>query len=188
MALTMLKIRWAIFLLFSIAVALNANAISVASDYLVNDTLELIEGASKIYSIRLQNPTNNEIGIKLDYDATFMKVIGFKEVYILAPKETGYSVSFNVTAPKKPGLYKVEYTVSESEPGGAGLPIRLKINRNFNLKVIEDPNKVHTNYIGTNYSGLVYLALFLIIVLFLLRKKGKYKAFKNKNRKIIKRK
>ena len=141
--------RCIIFLLFILVIAsFKVNAISVVSDYLANDTLELIRGTSKIYGIRLQNPTENEVGIKLDYDATFMKVIDYKEVYTLAPKEIGRSILFNVTAPKEPGLYRVGYTVSEVEPsGGGGLPIRLKINRNFNLRIIEDPNKFHISMI-----------------------------------------
>ncbi|MBI2005646.1 MAG: hypothetical protein HYS80_02685, partial [Candidatus Aenigmarchaeota archaeon] len=81
--------RGIIFLLLVfLTTSLQAKAISVVSDYLVNDTLELIEGTSKIYSIRLQNPTDSETGMKLDYDDTFMKVIDYKEIYILPPKTT----------------------------------------------------------------------------------------------------
>jgi len=160
--------------------SLEVHAISVASDYLVNDTLELLEGTSKIYGIRLQNPTDNEVGIKLDYDKTFMKAINYNEVYTLHPKETGYGILFNVTAAKKPGMYEVGYTVSEVEPAaGGGLPVRLKINRNFKLRVIEDPNKTHINY-----SGLIYAAVLLIIGLILVRKvmpkKQKHKRKVNK--------
>ena len=63
--------RVTIFLLLALAIlSLQVNAISVASDYLVNDTLVLISGTSKIYGIRLQNPTDYEVGLKLDYDNT----------------------------------------------------------------------------------------------------------------------
>lgn len=168
------------FLLGFVLVILEVHAISVASDYLTNDTLEIVEGNSKIYSIRLQNPTEQEIGIKLDYDTAFMKVIDYKEVYNLPPKTGGYKILFNVTASKKPGLFTVGYTVSEVEPGGGGgLPIRLKINRNFKLRVIEDPNKSHFNY-----SSLAFVAILLIIAFFLFRKKRGTK--KKKNRKVNK--
>ena len=175
--------RGAIFLLLALTLAsIEAKAIAVASDYLGNNTLELIEGASKIYGIRLQNPTNDEVGIKLDYDTTFMKAIDYKEVYILPPKTTGYSILFNVTAPKKPGTYSIGYTVSEVEPsGGGGLPIRLKIGRGFKLKIIEDPNKFHVTY----YARLAYIAVLLIIGLalaknFLFRKKSQMQVIKAK--------
>lgn len=130
-----------LFLLSALAIAaVKVNAISVVSDFLENDTLELTEGTSKIYSIRLQNIANEEASLRLDYDTTYMKVIDYKEIYTLAPKETGYRILFNVTAPRKPGKYTVGYTVGEVEPGaGAGLPLRLKISKNFNLKVIEEP-------------------------------------------------
>ena len=67
-----------LLLLFFILI-LKVNAISVVSDHLVNDTLELIAGSSKIYGIRLQNPTDSESAIKLDYDTTFIKVIDYKD-------------------------------------------------------------------------------------------------------------
>ncbi len=169
------------FLLFLAILSLKVSAIAVASDYLVNDTLELIEGTSKIYSIRLQNPTTYEVGIKLDYDKTFMKVIDYKDVYTLAPKETGYRVLFNVTAPKEPGIYKVGYTVSEVEPdAGGGLPIRLRINRNFNLRVIEDPNKFYLNY-----DYVAYAVIILIFLLYIIKKKYAKKRTRQKNRKFL---
>ena len=155
--------RGVIFLILVMAIAcLKVNAISFSSDYLVNDTMVLIEGTSKIYKIVLQNPTNYDIGMKLDYDNTFMKIIEPKEVYILPPKEM-YTVMFNVTAPE-PGLYTIGYTVSEVEPGGGagGVPIRLKINRNFNLRVVEDPNKFHLNYDYAAYAVIVLAFLFYV--------------------------
>jgi len=159
--------RVVIFLFLAIALlSLEVHSISVASDYLQGGTLELIEGTSKIYSIRLQNPTDDQVGLKLDYDAAFMKVIDYKEIYTLSPRETGYSILFNVTAPKKLGEYNVGYTVSEVEPaGGGGLPIRLKINRNFKLKIIKDPNKFHINYFAS-----IYVAALLILGFALVKK------------------
>lgn len=156
--------RGAIFLLLALALAsLEAHAISVASDYLVNGTLEVVEGSSKLYSIRLQNPTDYEAGVKLDYDKTFIKVIDYREVYTLQPKETGYRILFNVTAFQKPGTYVVGYTVSEVEPaGGGGLPIRLKVNRNFNLRIVEDPSKFHINYFLAGYILALAIAVFAL--------------------------
>jgi|SRR3989344_7046837 len=180
-----------LILLALVIISIEVHAISVASDYLVNGTLELIEGTSKIYSIRLQNPNDNEAGVKLDYDATFLKVIDYKEVYILPPKTTGYSVLLNVTAPKKPGMYTIGYTVSEVEPGASGgLPIRLKINKSFKLRVIEEPdngdNRMQdTNKLQLDYSNLAYIAILLIIILFLFRIFIKKKHTK-KNRKVNK--
>lgn len=178
-----------IFLLFIIAtISLQANALSIASDYLANNTLELIEGTSKIYGIRLQNPSEYEVGIKLDYDPTFMKVIDYKEVYYIPPKTTGYSISFNISAPKKPGLYQVSYTVGEVEPSASGgLPIRLKISRGFSLKVIENPNNLNVtknpNRFHIKYSYFAYAAIVLLILLYIIMKKHAKKLMKNKTRK-----
>lgn len=159
--------RGLIFILLAAAVAilglLKANAISFSSDHLENDTLVLISGSSKTYGIRLQNPTDSPVSVKIDYDDSLMKIINYKEVYDLAPKETGYSISFNVTAPKRPGIYNAGYTVMEVETGGSGLPIRLKINRNFKLKVIEDQNKFHVNFDYVAYAIIIVLSLLLYV-------------------------
>lgn len=170
------KMRSVIFLLILVAASLNVNALSVASDYLINNTMELMEGTSKIYSIRLQNPANEEVGVKLDYDASFMEVINYKETYILPPKTPGHRIEFNVTANKKPGLYTVSYTVNEVEPsGGGGLPIRLKINRNFNLRIAEDPNKL-----SINYYLIGYIAVLSILAFALFKKITARKSYKKK--------
>src|SRR3989338_3201229 len=145
MRCTMFFRHMVFFLLALAAASAESNAIAVASDYLVNNTLELIRGTSTLYSIRLQNPTDYEAAIKVDFDNSYMKAIDYREVYILAPRETGYKILFNITAPEKPGLYSVGYTVSEVESGGSGLGLLLKINRNFNLRVIEDPNRIQIN-------------------------------------------
>lgn len=164
-------IGYAIFLLFATMLLTKVNAISVASDYLANDTFELVEGTSKLYSIRLQNPTQQEVAVRIDYDASFMQIINYKEVYILPPKESGYRILFNVTAPKDQGLYKVGYTISEVEPSSGGLPIRLKINRNFNLKIVELP-KAELKRQTFMYTPLILIvALFLIILLIYIKRK-----------------
>ena len=129
--------RGAIFLILAVAIlATNVASLGVVSDYLVNNSMGLKSGESKTYGIRLQNPTENEIGIKIDYDKNIMKLLDETEVYILKPKESGYRITFSVTAPMQPGFYTVGYTVSEVQPnGGGGISVRLKINKNFNLKV-----------------------------------------------------
>lgn len=172
--------KYLIFFLVFLALSFNAHAIAVASDYLENNTLELIGGASQIYSIRLQNPTDYEAAVKVDFDNTYMKIVDYREVYTLAPRETGYKILFNVTAPEKPSLYSVGYTVSEVESGGGGLGLLLKINRNFNLKVIEDPNKFHLNYDYVAYGVIV-----TIFLIYLFIKKRKIKRSKYKSRKFL---
>ena len=187
--------RLTFILVVFVLISLKVNAISVASDYLVNDTLELISGASKIYSIRLQNPTDTGVSIKLDYDSTFVKARDYQEVYALPPKTSGYRIEFNITAPGEPGLYRIGYTVSEVEPAGSsGLPVRLKINKNFYLKVIEDQNNPYSsysapaNYSGSkNYSVLNYVAILIItILLVILLTIWKLSSKSKRNRKLIK--
>ena len=180
--------RSVIFLLVALALSLNVNAISFASDYLVNGSLIIVEGGSKIYSISLQNPEDYPVRVRVDYDPTYMEIIDYQEIYTLQPRETGYRVLFNVTPPKKPGMYRTEYTVSEMDVGG-GLSIRLKINKNLNIKVIDDPDKF---YLTSNHVTFAAITLgFLIFVYFKwkpakpVRRKSR-KIFIRRNRKIIK--
>jgi len=49
-------ILFLMILVLSLALSLNAEAIAIASDYLESNTMELIEGDSRIYGIRIQNP------------------------------------------------------------------------------------------------------------------------------------
>ena len=165
--------KYLIFFLMFLALSFNVDSIAVASDYLENNTLELIGGTSTPYSIRLQNPTDYEAAIKVDFDDSYMKAIDYREVYTLAPRETGYKILFNITAPEKPGLYSVGYTVSEVESGGSGLGLLLKINRNFNLRVIEDPNRIQINYFNLAFAAALSALAFL-----LLQKNHKKKVFK----------
>ena len=91
-----------VVILFSIialsltALSLNAEALAVASDYLESNTLELIEGTSTIYGIRLQNPDPYEIRAKVNYDKEIMKAMDFKEEYTLPPSSST-EIKFNIT-------------------------------------------------------------------------------------------
>lgn len=169
---------------------LNVGALAVASDYLEDETLEVIDGTSKIYSIRLQNPDEYEMRVKVDYSKEFMKASDFKEEYTLPPKSST-RIEFNITAPKydkNNNLFTLGYTIHQLSggPGGGGIPFLEKINKNFNLRVIKSPKKFYIDY-----NLLVYAAMALAFLLYISRKKisgyfGKKQKNKLKNRKIIK--
>ena len=186
--------RKAIFILLAVlASILNVSALGVVSDYLENNTLILAEGSSKLYGIRLQNPTSEELYIKLTYDDTIAKIIGYQEIYSI-PKKDSKSLFFNISVPpnfKQDGIYTVSYTVHQLSGSGSGVPILLKINKNFNLKIIKKPDKpdIKKNPL-MYYPYAVYGAIALAILFYIFRKNTmnlrKNKALKY--RKIIKRK
>lgn len=165
--------RVVVLFLISLMLSLNVNALAVASDYYNDNTLELIEETSKIFSIRLQNPDSYESRVKVDYDKQLMKAIDFKEEYALPP-QSSTRIEFNVTAPqydKNNNLFVISYTVHQlSAGGGGGIPFLTRINKSFKLKVIENPNKFHINYIKSGY-----IAILVLIALFVLRKLKKPK-------------
>jgi len=184
-----------IFILGTISI-LDAEALSVASNYLEDNTLKLVEGNSTVYSIRLQNPDNEELRVKVDYDKGFMRAIGFKDEYILQPEET-VRIEFNVTAPKyvkNENIFTLSYTVHQlSGAGGTGLGFSPKISKGFKLEVLKNPDRF---YIDPLY--IVYAAMASAFLLFVSKKnirnliknrsrifsKRKFNAFKS--RKIIK--
>lgn len=161
--------KLAIFVLLGIMLSLNVKALAVASDYLENNTLVLIEETSKIYSIRLQNPDSREIKVKLDYSTGIMKVIDYKEEYILPPKSSA-RIEFNVSAPKydkSNDIFALGYTVHQlTAPSGGGIPFLTKINKNFKLKVIKNPSRFHVNY-----DYVAYAVIALAFLLYVYRKK-----------------
>ena len=175
--------RLIVLFLILLVSGLGVKALAVASDYLEGNTLTLIEGSSKIYSIRLQNPDSYESRVKVDYDAQFMKAIDFKEEYILPP-QSSTRVEFNITAPKydkNNDLFALSYTVHQlSGPAGGGIPFLTKINKNFKLKVIQDPNKFHINY-----DYVTYAVIALVFLLYVFRKKIAMKRKRHKSRKFL---
>src|SRR3989338_4493900 len=87
-------------------------SLGIVSDYLEENTLELPEGTSKLYSIRLQNPQETNAAVTLSYDRTFLAVIGEKEQYIV-PAKGNLRIVFNVTAPSVEGnqTHDISYTI-----------------------------------------------------------------------------
>lgn len=154
--------------LFSSSLSLDAGALAVASDYLEDNTLKLVEGNSTIYGIRLQNPDDYDLAVKVDYDKGLMQAIDFKEEYLVHPGETA-SVKFNITAPKyKKGenIFPLTYTVHQLGIGGSGVGFSPKISKGFKLEVAKSPDRF---YIDPLY--IVLAAMALAFLLFVSRKK-----------------
>ncbi len=150
-------------LLTAVMYSFNAAALAVASDYLDDNTLLLEDETSKLYGIRLQNSGANDVYLRLTYDDTISKVIGYQQVYKVPPKEST-PVVFNITAPKNArpdDIYEVSYTVAEVSPGGEGIPILLKINKSFNVKIIKNPNKFYLDYTIVKIFSAMALAFLL---------------------------
>lgn len=172
-----------ILFLLSLASSFSAKALAVASDHLEGNTLTLIEGDSKIYSIRLQNPDSSESRVKVDYDHQFMKAIDFKDEYTLPP-QSSTRIEFNITAPdydKNNDLFTLSYTVHQlSAPSGGGIPFLTKINKNFKLKVARDPNKFYIDY---DYA--VFALIAVVFLFYVFWKKRIRRSLKRKSRKFL---
>ena len=167
-----------------VMLALDSAALSVVSDFLENNTLVIKEGESKLYGIRLQNPTDEEAHFKLTYDNQIAKIVDYQEVYAVSP-QTNKPLYFNITTRSlKPGSYVMSYTVHELSGSGQGVPILLKINKDIKIKVDKNPEKsLNSNYLV--YTAII--ALFLLSYIFRKRLKRVYLLKTQiKNRKVIK--
>jgi len=182
------------FIILFISVLLlipSVESIAVASDHLEKNTLNLTEGTSVIYSIRLQNQDSSQIRYKVTYDDSLMKIIDFKEEYTVDPKSTT-RIEFNVTAPeyiKNKNIFTLSYTVHQlSGGGGSGIPFLTKINKQFNLKVIKHPDRFYIDpfYFVLALGAIAFLSLIYrkrIMALWIKRNKIKNRF---KSRKVIK--
>lgn len=152
--------------------SLNAEAIAVASDYLESNVMELEEGTSRIYGIRIQNPDNAESRAKVTYDTEFAKAIDFKEEYII-PAGSSVAIQFNITAPKynkKNNLFNIGYTVHQlTHAPGAGTQFFTSIHQKIKLQVLKSPSKIHIDYFS------VAVAIILLVVIFFLYRKRDFK-------------
>ena len=142
----------------------SVEAIAIASDHLEKNTLNLTEGTSVIYSIRLQNTDSSEARYKVTYDDTLMKIIGYKEEYTVDSKST-IRIEFNVTAPeyvKNKNTFTLSYTVHQlSGSGGSGIPFLTKINKQFKLQVLKHPDRFYIDpfYFVIALSAIAFLSL-----------------------------
>ena len=162
-----------ILLLFS----LEAYAIGISSPYLENNTIQLIKGQSTIYSINLQNPEDIDINVKISYSSDVAKIIDYKEVYTLLAGKLDTPVSFNKTASEETKINKI-YTVSYSVkplsiPGGGTLPMTMSIAKQFNVKIIKDPDKAGTYVLGY-YAAFIAIAMIIFIFIWKKLKKKAY--------------
>jgi len=153
-----------IFIFLFVCLIYKANALGVSSDFLENNTLELIDGSSTIYGIRLQNPDEEEVNVRLVLNSNTAKIINYKEIYTLSKGKT--EVLFNITAPEDArigDIYGVGYYMEPvSALGGGGIPIGMKINKDFKVKIIRDTNKFY--FESWHLFVLVGIILLLIIL------------------------
>jgi len=128
--------RLVVLFIVALILILDVEALAVASDYLEKNRLQLLEGTSIIYSIRLQNPDHEQSLVKVTYNREFMKALNYKEEYILPP-ESSTRIEFNVTAPKYNkinNLFDMSYTVHQlSGSGGGGTTFLTKISKIIKL-------------------------------------------------------
>lgn len=171
--------RLIIFISLAVLLSFNAHALSVASDFLENDTLFLMEDMSKLYGIRLQNPASEHVYLQIAFDSPIAKIIDYEETYAI-PAKSSRAVFFNVSALNlKPGdSYSVGYTVHQLSGSGSGVGLALKINKNFNVKITENPDKpkviepgVSSNFNYGNKAYMAYATIILLIFVYIIRKK-----------------
>lgn len=135
--------RKLIFTILFILFLQQATAIGIVTSVMENNTLNLIEGHSTRYEIQIQN-TDEEMSAKVSLSSDIAYIIDPQEEYLLPAGVSHTPVYFNITAPEdaKPGdEYTLSYSVQPLTAKGGSIKIAIALNKNFKIKIIEDPNK-----------------------------------------------
>jgi len=157
-----------VFIFFLILFLKEVIAIGIVTNVLENNTLELMEGTSITYQIQLQN-TEEEMKVRLVLNSEIAKIMDYKEEYILPKGVSHTPVIFNITAPKNANVgdeYTINYYVEPLSAKGGAIRFGIKMNKNFKVKIIENPNKPEPskeNHLYKVIIGSLLLVLFVII-------------------------
>ncbi len=164
-----IKYILAAFFAFWVFLAPNAGALGIASDYLEDNTITLIEGSSADYGIRIQNPENKEINVAVEFDRRFFSLKEGQPEYPIPPK-SGRSIKFEVGATgMEEGMYDAGYAVYQT---GAG--ISLKLANSIKIKVIEDPQEAIKKRSRFYYALIISAASIFVGIVLLKRNKKTY--------------
>ena len=138
--------KFLIPIILGLMLASSVSALSVVSDFLENNTIILKEHESRLYGIRLQNGKDYAEFIRITYDDQYVKIIDYWEQYEVPPK-SAVSINFNVSSDNLPKgqTISVGYTVHELSGSGEGVPLLLKISKNFKVKAEETPKNSSFN-------------------------------------------
>ena len=167
-----------IFIVFLILFLKEVIAIGIVTDYLENNTLELMEGTSTTYQILLQN-TEEEINVRVGLDSEIAEIINYEEEYILPAGISHTPIVFNITAPKHAkvgGKYVIGYYMEPISGKGGAIPFGIRMNKQLIVKITKDPDKSH---IGDYLYMFIIVSIILVlpvlpIVLYIKKRKKKF--------------
>ncbi len=155
-----------IFMFFLVLFLKEAAAIGIVTTYLEDNTLELMEGKSATYEIKLQN-TEEETEVRLVMDSEIAEIIDYKETYVLPKGVSNTPVAFNITAPKDAKVgdeYVIGYYMEPMSGKGGLIPLGIRINKQLKVRIIEDPNKSHIkDYLIGGIIAAIISVLFFIV-------------------------
>jgi len=125
-------------MLFSVGVY----AIGVAQEYLNDNTLYLAPGTSRLFTITLQNGDSDDIKVRIVLDSEIATITDALEIYTIPAKFYDMFIRLNITVPKDANIgaiYPISYYVQPiTEADGSMIPINLRINKHFNVKVVDE--------------------------------------------------
>lgn len=150
----------------------DVTGIGIVTNYLENNTLQIMKGTSTIYEIEIQN-TEEEMKVKLVLQSDIAKVIDYQEEYTLPKGVSNTPIYFNITTPNNARVgdeYTINYYVQPLSAKGGNIQFAIALNKNFKVKIIEDPNKP----IPKVHFYQFIIAFFLLVLFIVL-----YKNYKN---------
>ena len=166
-----------LLLFFSVILAANSFALGIASDFLVNNTMELEKGESKLYGVRIQNPQLDVKRVVFGFQSDIAKVVDYKEVYEFSEEQRVIPILINITAPKNAHRgqeFTVGYYIEPVEVPGQGLSIKTRIDKGFTVRIKEQRwFSFAYSYSYIHLIIAIYILIAILIAFFLLRKPKK---------------
>jgi hypothetical protein len=169
--------KWMFSVLFFVLLFEQVGAVGIVTDYLNDNTLNLVDGSSTTFKILLQNVDSEELKVRVGIDSDIAQIIDYKDVYTLPPGVSNTPVLFNITSPKNAKvveIYTVSYHMEPQSAGGGTVAIGMRMNKDFKVRIIKDPNKL---YPEDYFARAILIAVIIILVVVGLKKKSGSKVF-----------
>ncbi|MBW2991008.1 hypothetical protein KY348_04865 [Candidatus Woesearchaeota archaeon] len=136
-----MRVNILIYLLLVILLSASVCAFGIGYQYMEDNTLELYPGQNYMFKLEVQNKDGPDTTVNVDVDSSIANLAGGPELRV--PTGTfDRHVFINITVPEdaQPGdIYNINYLVSPVGRGEGQIPIGIRYDRNFKVKVVPRP-------------------------------------------------
>lgn len=121
--------------------SLYTQAYGVSYEYMPNKTLSLYPGQNYLFKLIVQNKDPEDVVVAINLSSDIATLVGGPELKVPGQTFDNY-VLFNITVPKKAKIndtYEIGYLVYIPDRSDGQIPLAVKYDRGFTVKVVEKP-------------------------------------------------